>query len=140
MGGRKRIREEVKETIDDAVRLVDRGAGKAVELIDRGVRKIEEGARLEGRVMPPTPPARRPSIGEAFDETAMLIGRAGKKVSRAADRGIKRVGAAIESEPGLKRAVDRGVAAVDRVVEKSVEIAKKGLRKTDEIVDGRKKR
>jgi hypothetical protein len=140
MSERKRIRDEVKDTVDEAVRLIDKGADRAGELIDRGMRKVGEGARQEGRLMPPTPPRRKPTVDEVIDDTAVLIGRAGKKVATVADRGIKRVGRAVESDPDLKHVVDRSVQAVDKVVEKGVEIAKKGIRKTEEIIEDHKKR
>jgi len=140
MGVRKRIRDDVKETMDEAVRLVDKGADKAGALMDRGIRKLEEGARQEGRLMPPAPPRRKPTAEEVVDDTAVFLGRAGKRVATAADREIKRVGRAVGSDPELKSFVDRGVQAVDTVVEKGVEIAKKGVRRTEEIIDERKKR
>jgi len=139
MGVRKRIRDDVKETMDEAVRLIDKGADKAGNIIDRGMRKVEEGARQEGRLMPPAPPRRKPSVEEVVDDAAVFIGRTGKRVATAADRGIRRVGQAVDSDPDLRKAVDRGVAAVDRVVEKGVELAKKGVRRTEEIIDERKK-
>ena len=140
MGARKRIRDEVKDTVDEAVRLIDKGADKTGELIDRGVRKIEEGARQPDRQMPPAPPGRKATVDEVIDDTAVFIGRTGKRAADAADRGIKRVGRAVDGNPELRKAVDQGVATVDRVVEKGVEIAKKGIRRTEEVIDERKKR
>jgi hypothetical protein len=140
MSGRKRIRDGLKETVDEAVRLIDKGADRAGELIDRGMRKVEEGARQEGRLMPPAPPRRKPTVEDVVDDTAVALGRAGKKVATVADRGIRRVGRAVDSDPDLRHVVDRGVQAMDRVVEKGVEIARKGIRKTEEIIDDRKKR
>jgi len=140
MGERKRIRDEVKDTVDEAVRLIDKGAEKAGKLIDRGMQKVEEGARQADRPMRPAPQGREPTVGEVIDDTAVILGRTGKKVADAADRGIKRVGRAVDDNPELRKAVDDGMATVDRVVEKGVEIAKKGIRKTEEIIEKEKKR
>jgi len=140
MAGKKRLTDDVKDTVDDAVRLIGKGADKAGELIDRGMRKFEEGAREQGRAMPRSPPGRKPSVEDVFDDTAAFIGRAGKKAATVADRGIRKVGQVVDSDPDLRKAVDKGVAAVDRVVEKGVEFAKKGIQKTEELIDDRKKR
>jgi hypothetical protein len=139
MSTRKRLSEDVKETVDEATRLIDKGADRAGKIIDRGVRKVEEGVRQADRQAPPDPHARH-TAGDVVDDAAVFIGRAGKKTLNLADRGIKGVGRALESEPDLKHAIDRGVGVVDKVVEKGIEIAKKGIRKTEEIIEKEKKR
>ena len=140
MAGKKRLTDDVKDTVDDAARLIGKGADKAGELIDRGMRKFEEGAREQGRAMPRSPPGRKPSVEDVFDDTAVFIGRAGKKAADITDRGIKSVGRAVDDSPSLRSAVDKGVATVDRVVEKGIEIAKKSIQKTEKMMDDRKKR
>jgi hypothetical protein len=134
------LRDEVKDSVDEAVRLIDRGADKAGELIDRGAKRIEEGARQEDRRMPPVPPRRKATVENIVDDGAVFVGRAGKRVLNAADRGIRSVGAAVDRNPDIKHVVDRGVAVVDRVVEKGVEVAKKGIKKTEDIIDEQKKK
>ena len=134
MSTRKKIREEVKKTVENANRLIDRGANKAGEVINRGVGRIKGYARDEPRVMPPAPPRRRSTVEEVVDDTGRFVVQTGKKALNAADRGVKKVGEAISRDPDLKRAADRGIAAVDKVVEKTVELAKKGLKKGEEIL------
>lgn len=140
MSGRKRLRDQVKDSVDEAVRLIDQGADKAGELIDRGAKRIEEGARQADRPTPPAAPGRKATVEDVVDDGAASIGRAGKKVLNAADRGIKRVGAAVDRNPDIKHALDRGVAVVDRVVEKGVEVTRKGIKKTEDVIDEQKKK
>ena len=134
MSAKKRVRQEVKETVDEATRIMDKGIDKAAEVLKRGVSKVEEGARAGGKLMPPLPPRRRASAGDVFDDTAMFVGRAGKKALDVADRGVKKAGELIAKDPDLKHAMDRGVAAVDKVTEKGIELTKKGLKKTEEVI------
>jgi len=140
MSERKRLREGVKETVDEATRLIDKGADKAGELIDRGMKKVEEGARQADRPAPKDAHGRRHSAGDVADDAAVFVGRTGKKALDAADRGIRKVGQAFERDPDIKHVIDKGVGAVDKVVEKGIEIAKKGIRKTEEIIEKERKR
>ena len=140
MSERKRLREGVKETVDEAARLIDKGADKAGELIDRGMRKVEEGARQAGGPAPKDQHGPGHSAGEVVDDAAVFIGRTGKKALDAADKGLRKVGQAVERDPDLKHVIDKGVGAVDKVVEKGIEIAKKGIRKTEEIIEKERKR
>ncbi len=139
MGERKRVEKDVEETLDETGRFIGKGVDRTGKLIDRGLRKVEEGA---GERAPPQQPeaGKRSTVEAIVDEGGLLIGRTGKTVAGYTESGARRVGRFIDSDPDLRRAVDKGTGVVEKVVEETVKVARKGIRKAEELLDDDKKR